>query len=52
MLTSEASRRLLISSSSSIKGNVWENSTGVRKEVRGGEDVDVADGGPSAEGDT
>jgi hypothetical protein len=36
-----------------MEGNVWENSTGVRKEVRGDEDVeDVGDGGPSAEGDT
>lgn len=36
-----------------MEGNVWENSTGVRKEVRGDDDVDdVGDGGPSAEGDT
>lgn len=36
-----------------MEGNVWENSTGVRKEVRGDEDVeDVGDGGPNAEGDT
>ena len=36
-----------------MEGNVWENSTGVRKEVRGDEDAeDVGDGGPSAEGDT
>jgi len=51
--TSEAVRRLSISSSSSIEGNAWENSTGVRKEVRGDEEVeDVGDGGPRAEGDT
>jgi hypothetical protein len=36
-----------------MKGNVWENSTGVRKEVCSDEDVeDVGDGGPSAEGNT
>lgn len=36
-----------------MEGNAWENSTGVRKEVRGDEDVeDVGDGGPNAEGDT
>ncbi len=36
-----------------MEGNAWENSTGVRKEVRGDEDVeDVGDGGPRAEGDT
>jgi hypothetical protein len=35
-----------------MEGNVWENSTDVRKEVRGDEDVeDVGDGRPSAEGD-
>jgi len=52
-LASEADRRLSIPSSSSMEGNVWENSTGVRKEVSGDEEVeDVVDGGPSAEGDT
>lgn len=36
-----------------MEGNAWLNSTGVRKEVRGEEDVeDVGDGGPRAEGDT
>jgi hypothetical protein len=36
-----------------MEGNVWENSTGVTKEVRGDEEVeDVGDGGPKAEGDT
>lgn len=36
-----------------MDGNVWLNSTGVRKDVRGDEDVeDVGDGGPNAEGDT
>jgi hypothetical protein len=36
-----------------MEGNVWENSTGVTKDVGGDEDVeDVGDGGPNAEGDT
>jgi hypothetical protein len=36
-----------------MEGNVWENSTGVRKDVRGDEEVeDVGDGGPRAEGET
>jgi hypothetical protein len=36
-----------------MEGNVWENSTGVRKDVRGDEEAeDVGDGGPRAEGDT
>lgn len=36
-----------------MEGNVWENSTGVTKEVRGDEEAeDVGDGGPRAEGDT
>jgi len=36
-----------------MKGDVWENSTGVRKEVRGDDDVeDIGDEGPSAEGNT
>jgi hypothetical protein len=36
-----------------MEGNAWLNSTGVRKEVRGEEEVeDVGDGGPRAEGDT
>jgi hypothetical protein len=36
-----------------MDGNVWENSTGVTKEVRGDEEVEeVGDGGPRAEGDT
>ncbi len=36
-----------------MEGNVWENSTGVRKDVHGDEEVeDVGDGGPRAEGET
>jgi hypothetical protein len=36
-----------------MEGKTWENSTGVRKDVRGEEEVeDVGDGGPRAEGDT
>jgi hypothetical protein len=51
--TSGTDRRLSISSSSSMEGKVWLNSTGVRKDVRGEEEVeDVGDGGPRAEGDT
>jgi hypothetical protein len=50
---SAIARRPSISSSSSMEGNAWENSTGVRKDVRGDEEAeDVGDGGPKAEGDT
>jgi hypothetical protein len=36
-----------------MEGNVWENSTGVRNEVRGDEEAqDVGDRGLRAEGDT
>jgi hypothetical protein len=36
-----------------MEGKAWENSTGVRKDVRGDEEVeDVGDGGPRAEGGT
>ena len=46
-------RRPSISSSSSMEGNAWANSTGVTKDVRGDEEAeDVGDGGPKAEGDT
>jgi hypothetical protein len=36
-----------------VEGNVWENFTGVKKEVCSDEDLEeVGDGGPSTEGDT
>jgi hypothetical protein len=36
-----------------MEGNAWENSTGVRKEIRGNEEVEeIGDGGSRAEGDT